>query len=181
MLIGYRETGKSTMAKYLAKLLKMKLYSIDRLIENQIKMPILDYMLDHSWDEFRDIESAIVKKYAEKGPAVIDCGGGVVERKKNIKALKKSGMIFWLKASLPTILQRLNISDERPPLLEPTVVNSEKPPLTKEEFLKDEVNAVLRHRTPLYQLAQDHTIDTEGKSIKELAKEIVGQYHQYNI
>ena len=88
VLLGYRGTGKSTIARLLAKQLDRKLVSIDELIVKSAGMPVPRIVSEWGWPRFREIESQMVREVAAKEDRmVIDCGGGVVLDEDNIRLL----------------------------------------------------------------------------------------------
>ena len=158
ILIGYRGTGKSVVAKELEAKTGRRSISIDQKIENEFGS-INNIVKKSGWKKFRQIETEMIMAIdLENG--IIDCGGGVVEKFENIKMLKSKGMIFWLKASLSVIEKRLIDKTNRPALT------------AKGDFLQ-EIADILKKRKPLYKSAADFEIDTDEKTPKEIAAEIV--------
>ncbi len=117
------------------------------------------------WDYFRDLESQVVAEAAKKDSCIIDTGGGVILRQQNVDHLKQNGLLFWLKADPDTIISR--IKDD-----------ANRPSLTGNKSFIEEVQEVLQQRTPLYQQAQDVTIETAGRTIDSIADEIVEKYNK---
>src|SRR5512145_1401666 len=114
VLIGYRGTGKSTAGKILAARLAMRYVSMDDEIVRTAGMTVPEIVSSQGWSGFRDLESGIARTFSALDNVVIDTGGGVIERPENIEALKANGRIFWLKASVATIVSRIRSSTERP-------------------------------------------------------------------
>jgi len=159
VLIGYRGTGKSTVGAIVAKRLKMPLVNLDDRIAAKAGMGIPEIVEKHGWDHFRDLESEVVAEVVRGDGQVLDCGGGVILREKNVALLKKAGKVFWCKASIKSIVSRIKDGAERPSL-------------TGKSFT-DEVADVLREREPKYRAAADHVVDTDSKSPEQVAEEIV--------
>jgi len=159
VLIGYRGTGKSTVGEILAKRLKLKLVNLDERIVAKAGRRIPEIVEKYGWDYFRDLESEVVAEAVKGDGQVLDCGGGVILRDKNTALLKKAGKVFWLQASIPTIVSRIQTGTERPSL-------------TGKSFT-DEVADVLREREPKYRAAADQVVDTEGKTPEQVAEEIL--------
>jgi|TARA_B100001971_G_C18267438_1_gene594870 shikimate kinase len=158
VLMGYRGTGKTAVAEELGEKLNKKIISIDKEIEKKTGS-IKDYVEKNGWDAFRDIESQIIENIKTEN-AIIDCGGGFIEREINIQNLKANGVIIWLKASVPIIKERIKDNEDRPSL-------------TGEQSFTDEIEGVLEKRNPTYKKAADYEIDTDNKSIEEIAGEII--------
>jgi shikimate kinase len=91
---------------------------------------------------------------------VIDTGGGAILRAQNVEALKRNGTVFWLKASVGTITKRIGGDNQRPSL-------------TGTKSFVDEIQDVLRERTPKYQAAADHVIATDDQSIDQLVETLL--------
>ena len=164
ILIGFRSTGKSTLAKILKEKTNRPLVSTDAFIENRLGTSILRFIEGgHSWEEFRGLEEEAVKECTSEEGAIIDCGGGVVERERNIGRLRQSGCVFWLQASAETILERLRLSSPRPALL-------------RDVSEAREVRETLERRTPLYLRASHHTINVDGARLFEAPEIIIRLY-----
>ena len=140
VLIGYRGTGKSVVAELLAGSLNMASISMDAEIVRKAGMPIPQFVEKNGWDKFRDLESEVAREMAEQDHIIVDTGGGVIERQVNIEVLKESGPIFWLKASVPVIVSRIESGTERPALI-------------AGKTFTEEVAEVLARRTAKYEAA----------------------------
>ena len=107
VLIGYRGTGKSTVATLLAARLGMEVVSLDDEIVRQAGRPIPEIVAQHGWPHFRDLESEVTERVAARDGLIIDAGGGVILRPENVSNLKRGGTLFWLRASVPVIVARI--------------------------------------------------------------------------
>ncbi|MBN2421854.1 shikimate kinase [Candidatus Woesearchaeota archaeon] len=160
ILIGYRGTGKTVVAKQLSKKLNLRLISTDNEIIKKTGLTIPEIITKHGWAYFRKTEADVIKQLAKKTNLIIDCGGGIIEREQNISLLRKKGIIFWLRATLSVIIKRIKHDDQRPSL---TGIRS----------FTEEAEEILLRRTPLYKKAADYDIDTDNKTIEEVADEIL--------
>ena len=158
-LIGYRGTGKSVVAQQLAERLGMPVVGMDAEIVRRAGCSIPEIVAADGWPAFRDRETALAKELAGRDGLIIDCGGGIIERSENIEALKAGGRVFWLKASVETIVERIGGDDQRPSL-------------TGTQSFTDEVAEVLARRTPLYAEAADVEIPTDYAPAHDVADEI---------
>lgn len=161
VLIGYRGTGKSTIGRKLAGQSGRKLVSTDNEIIRRAGRSIPDIVAAHGWEHFRDLESQVCRDLSGEDNLIIDTGGGAVLRRDNVDVLRRNGRLFWLTASVETIKARIGGDTQRPSL-------------TAGKSFVDEIDAVLRERTPTYQAAADQIIPTDGRSVDELAKMILG-------
>ena len=160
VLMGYRGTGKSTVGRLLASRLGRELVSTDAEIIKRVQHSIPEIVAQNGWAYFRDLESDICREYASRDQLVIDTGGGAILRVQNVEALKKNGTVFWLTASVETIAKRIGSDNQRPSL-------------TGTESFVDEIQDVLRERTPKYQAAADHSIATDNRSVNQLVETIL--------
>jgi shikimate kinase len=163
VLIGYRGTGKSTVARLLAEKLSLEVVSLDQEIVRHAGRSIPEIVAAHGWPHFRDLEAEITKRTAERSRIIIDAGGGVILRDDNVTNLRRSGTLFWLRASVPVIVARIEGGGDRPAL-------------TAGKSFTEEVADVLRERTPKYTTAADYQIDTDGQAPAAVAAEIAAIY-----
>ena len=162
VLIGYRGTGKSSVGKILAARLNRPLLSMDAEVVRLAGQTIPAMVKQHGWEHFRDLESKVCQELAGQNGLIVDTGGGAILRSQNVEMLKQTGKLFWLTASVETIAKRIGGDTQRPSL---TGVKS---------FI-DEIQEVLRERLPKYQASADHVIETEGKSLTQVADEILAR------
>ena len=160
VLIGMRGAGKTTVAKLLSKKLKKPYIEMDDLVVEKAGMETSDIVKNHGWEYFRDLESKVVKEVSRKNDCVISCGGGVVTRLENIKALKKNGKLFWLQANIDTLIKRVGNDTNRPSL-------------TGKTSPREDMEEVLKKRLLLYQNSADEIIDTQAYTAQDVAKAIM--------
>lgn len=161
VLIGYRGTGKSSVAELVGVTLSMPVLHMDDEVVRLVGCSIPEFVEQHGWDAFADLETQVVTEAARKENTVIDSGGGVVRRSRNMAMLKQNGTIFWLTAGVETIKERIKNESE------------ERPPLTDAASPVEEVEEVLYARLPVYAEYADHIIETENRTLGEIAGEIV--------
>ncbi len=160
VLVGYRGTGKSAVGQLLAEQLGLRVVSLDAELQGMAGKSIPEVVQEVGWPGFRDLEEQVVAKSASQDGQVIDCGGGVIEREANFARLRAAGLVVWLKASTATIVNRIQGDTQRPSL-------------TGAKSFTDEVEEVLQRRTPLYRRIAHYEIDTDGRTIEDIAAEIV--------
>ena len=163
VLIGYRGTGKSTVGKLVAAQLGRVLVSTDAEVVKLTGQSIPEIVEKNGWEYFRDLETKICQDLAGRDGIVIDTGGGAILRPHNVEGLKRTGKLFWLTASIETIAKRIGSDTQRPSL-------------TGTKSFLDEIQDVLRERTPKYQAAADYVIETEEKSLTQVADEILRRF-----
>ena len=96
VLIGMPTCGKTTIGKKLAKELNKTFVDIDTLIEEEIEMPISEFLNKDNEKDFRDIEEKVVERIAKMNNLIISTGGGVIKRQVNIERLKKNGIVVFI-------------------------------------------------------------------------------------
>ena len=160
VLVGYRGTGKSSVAGLLGTELLCPVVSLDAEIVRRAGMGVPEIVAERGWNGFRDLEEEVCRDAAAAERTVIDCGGGVVERENNFEVLRGAGMVFWLSASPQTIVQRIAGDDQRPSL-------------TGSKSFTEEVVEVLKRRIPLYRRMAHHEIGTDGCSVEQVFSEIL--------
>ena len=160
VLIGYRGTGKSVVGEIIAARLGMSYLSMDTEIVKKAGMPISQIVETYGWKTFRDMESKKAKKLGGQDNIIIDTGGGIIERSENIRALQANARVFWLKASVETIVSRIQDDTERPALID------------GKTFI-DEIEDVLQQRIPKYKNAAHYEIDTDNLAPEQVADRIV--------
>jgi len=160
VLIGYRGTGKSEIGAILAQRLGMRCIAMDAEIVKKAGMSVPEIVEKYGWQGFRDRESAEARDLASCDNIIIDTGGGVIERPENIEVLQKDACMIWMKASVGTIVARIQGGTERPAL-------------TSGKTFTEEVAEVLERRTPKYQSAAHYEIDTDDLTPDQIADRIV--------
>ncbi|MBI4400387.1 MAG: shikimate kinase [Nitrospirae bacterium] len=162
VLIGYRGTGKSSVGKILSERLGRELVSTDAEIIKRANLSIPDIVKRFGWDRFRDLESDVCRDLAGKDGLIIDTGGGAILRRQNVEVLKAHGVLFWLTAEVRAIAERIGDDTQRPSL-------------TATKSFTDEIEEVLRARRPHYEAAADHVIQTDGRSLTQVADAILAK------
>lgn len=163
VLIGYRGSGKSTVGGRLAAHLGMRFVDIDHLIEERHGARISDMVKSHGWDHFRAIEKRVIKEISRLDHLIIAPGGGAVLDVNNIMALRRRGIMIWLKASPEVLIKRIDN--------DPHTIH-QRPPLTQKESF-EEIEEVLTYRGPFYEWASEIQIDTSTLKIEEVAGKIL--------
>jgi len=161
VLIGYRGTGKTVVGKKLAEVLHKKLIRMDELITEKAGMSIPEIVERYGWGRFRDLESEVAEEVGKMDDCVIDTGGGVVLRERNVRNLREKGTIILLKSDVKTIIER--IKDDR-----------RRPSLTGKKSFTEEVAEVLEQRRKKYEDAADYAIDTSRLTVDKAVDKIIG-------
>jgi shikimate kinase len=161
VLIGYRGTGKSTVAKILGQRLKRTVMSTDAEIVKEAGQSIPHIVEQFGWDHFRGLETQMCQKLTGQENLVIDTGGGLILKEENVNILKAKGKLFWLTAEVSTIASRISSDTQRPSL-------------SGTKSFVEEIEEILEIRTPHYQAAADVIISTDNETPESIANRILG-------
>jgi shikimate kinase len=139
-LIGYRATGKSTVAKPLAERLGWSWVDADVELERRAGRTIREIFDTDGEPEFRRLERETLVDLLQQDRLVIAAGGGAVLNPETRQDFKDAGPVVWLNASVDTIEQRL--------YGDATTVER-RPNLTSTGG-RDEIERLLKQREPIY-------------------------------
>lgn len=157
VLCGMMGAGKTSVGIKISDLTGMRWYDTDDLITQKYgRIPAIFEF--YGENRFREMETEIVKKVSEENGVVISTGGGCVLRPENSAMLKKHGKIVFLKVDIHTLFERTGHTSDERPLLKNTTF--------------EKMKELLDYRTPIYESCADHTIDTNGKDVEAVAREI---------
>ena len=165
VLIGYRATGKTTLARHLAQRLGWDWIDADVEIERQAGKSIAKIFAEEGEPAFRDLEAEVIADLCRSPRLVIAAGGGAPLREESRKIMREEGKVVWLTARPGTILSRMT-GDATTAGRRPNLTNM--PPL-------EEIVQLLARREPIYRETAHFTVDTEGKRPQQLADEILTQ------
>ena len=139
-LIGMPSCGKTTIGRALADRLGKRFVDLDEEIVRAAGRSIPDLFAAEGEDGFRARESEQTARFAREGRQVLSCGGGVVKRPENLRALRQNGVVLFI---------------DRP--LDALTVGGGRPLSTSAEALK----TMEAQRRPLYLAAADAVIPNE--------------------
>jgi shikimate kinase len=164
-LVGYRGTGKSTVARRVAARLEWRFVDADAVIEERAACSIREIFANQGEPAFRALEQSALAELLNHHDLVIAAGGGAVLDPRTRDAMRRSGPVIWLDASIETILQRL-ADDESTP--------ERRPSLTRLDP-RAEVERLLAARRPLYREVSTFSVVTDRRTPDEIADEIVAR------
>ena len=139
-LIGMPSCGKTTIGRALADRLGKRFVDLDEEIVRAAGCSIPDLFAAEGEDGFRAREAEQTARFAREGRQVLSCGGGVVKRPENLRALRQNGVVLFI---------------DRP--LDALTVGGGRPLSTSAEALK----TMEAQRRPLYLAAADAVIPNE--------------------
>jgi shikimate kinase len=158
-LIGYRGTGKSTVAKLLAARRGCEWIDSDEEVERRAGKSIAAIFADDGEAAFRQLEAEVVHELCKRERIIVALGGGAVLSEDNRAAIRRAGHVVLLTAGVDTLASRL--------AADPSTAGR-RPNLTTAGG-REEIEAVLAERTPIYLACATLVIDTEGKTPAEVA------------
>lgn len=150
-LVGFRGTGKTTIASLLASRLGCDWQDADVVFERRGGVTVADFFASHGEPAFRDRETELLGELLATCDGVLATGGGVVVREANRLLLANSGRpVVWLDATPERVRERL--------AADPATV-ARRPSLTGGDPFA-EIERLLREREPFYAAVSDLRVDT---------------------
>ena len=95
-LIGMPSSGKTTLGKLLAKQLHRPFVDLDEEIVKADGRSIPDIFAAEGEEGFRARETAQTRRFGKEKGQLLSCGGGVVKRPENLRALHQNGVVLFL-------------------------------------------------------------------------------------
>ncbi|PZU76707.1 shikimate kinase [Agrobacterium pusense] len=153
VFVGLMGAGKSAIGRMVAQQLRVPFIDTDVEIERVSRMTISELFATYGEEEFRSLETRVIKRLLRGGPKVISTGGGAFINDNTRRHISRGGISLWLKADLEVLWERVNKRDHRP--------------LLKTENPRATLAALMEKRYPIYSEA-DLTIES-----RDVRKEII--------
>ncbi len=147
----------------MAQSLDRPLIDLDDAIESAAGKSIQEIFQDGGERLFRELESASLIEVPPTPPAIVSLGGGAILSKSNRQWIRRHGFCAWLDADAMTVGKRISGDASSA---------TKRPRLTERGEL-DEIRQLLAEREPYYREVADCRVDTTGKTIDDVAKEIL--------
>lgn len=144
-LVGMPGAGKSTVGRELAGHLGVPFIDLDSEIEREAGAAVSDIFRDEGEASFRALEAAVLTKASMQDPAVVACGGGVVQEPANRITLRNTGVAVYLDVPIDELRRRVRPAPDRP--------------LIRQE---GDLERLLAARGPLYREFAAHVVDGRG-------------------
>ncbi len=168
-LTGFMGSGKSTIAPILANTIGYEHMDLDFEIEKTSGKKVSEIFYELGEKHFREIERTLLESVSQKQRIVVSLGGGTIANEANLKIIKSTGLLVYLKTDAEQIFHRMKHKSNRPLLRTP-----EGERLGDEE-LRTKIKNLLTQREPFY-LQADVIIPTDespiGKTIDTIVKRI---------
>ncbi|MGQ8633833.1 shikimate kinase [Agrobacterium sp. DKPNP3] len=158
VFVGLMGAGKSAVGRMVAQQLRVPFIDTDVEIERVSRMTISELFATYGEEEFRALETRVIKRLLRGGPKVVSTGGGAFINDNTRAHIRRGGISLWLKADLEVLWERVNKRDHRP--------------LLKTENPKATLAALMEKRYPIYAEA-DITIESRDVRKEIIATEVL--------
>ncbi len=153
--VGFMGAGKTSVARRLARTCGVASVDMDTYLERREGKRVKEIFAQAGEDGFRAIETDVLRELAGKEPLLVSCGGGVVKRDENRAILRDAGFVVYLKVTADEAKSRISDTSTRPLFQD-----------------LDAARKTSEERLPLYAEVADLTIDTAGKNVVTIAREV---------
>ena len=174
VLIGGRGCGKSSIAKRIMRRNRnFMLFSLDALIRYEAGGRSVPEIVDQEgWKGFRELEFQVAEKTArfERG-ALLDCGGGVVVdldaqgnevmSARKIAAIRRHGLVVYLRREPQYLAERIAGDTDRPDLS------------ATQSFYE-----LMERRDPWYREAADAVVECGRATKSDLVERVLGWFYR---
>ena len=103
VLIGMPSSGKSTLGRILADKLGKRFVDLDEEIVKADGRSIPDIFAAEGEESFRAKETEQTQRFSKEGRQVLSCGGGIIKKPENIRALRQNGVVLFLDRPLDAL------------------------------------------------------------------------------
>lgn len=157
-LVGPMGAGKSAVGRQLARLTHLEFVDSDEEIESRTGVDIAFIFEKEGEAGFRKREGKVIDELSSREGIVMATGGGAVVDPDSRSRLGARGFVVYLYTSVRQQLDRTQRGRNRP-MLE----NGDK-----EKVLGE----LLEQRDPMYREIADLIVDTDGRRVQTVAREI---------
>ena len=154
--VGFMGAGKTSVARRLARTCGISSVDMDTYLERREGRRVKEIFADVGEEGFRAIETDVLKELSRKEECLlVSCGGGIVTREANRAILREAGFVVHLKVTVDEAAGRISDKSTRPLFQD-----------------IEAARARCAERAPLYASVADAEIDTAGKSVPRIAREV---------
>jgi shikimate kinase len=157
-LVGMMGAGKTTVGKLLAQHARRTFVDSDEEIQQRTGVTISHIFDVEGEAGFRQREANVIQELVQRNNIVLATGGGAVLSEQNREALRRNGIVVYLKSSAHDLWQRTR-HDRGRPLLQ----NADPRAKIKELYEK---------RDPLYTQVADLIVQTGKQSVHALVSQL---------
>jgi shikimate kinase len=113
-LVGFMGSGKTTVARALARRLDWQPLDIDELIEKRERRTVADVFSRQGEAYFRAAERSVLAEQLGSRHVVVATGGGTFVDPQNRAAINSDGLSVWLDVPLERLVTRVPADGRRP-------------------------------------------------------------------
>lgn len=157
VLVGLSGSGKSTVARLLARRLGWTYIDTDRQIQAQTGLTVQQIFAERGETEFRALEAAMVREVCARARQIIATGGGMFVDEGNRAGLLDGNLVIYLESSPEVLARRLAESVRREPR-----------PLLADTDLVARLAELRGQREHFYRCAH-HVVRTDRRTPREVA------------
>lgn len=157
-LVGPMGAGKSAVGRQLAKAMQLDFIDSDEEIERRTGVDIPFIFEKEGEDGFRTREAKIIDDLTGLQGIVLATGGGAILDPASRSALGARGFVVYLLTSVDQQLERTRRGRERPLLDDPNP--------------RAVLERLTQVRDPLYREIADLVVETDGRKVTTVAREI---------
>ena len=157
VLVGLSGSGKSTVARLLARRLGWRAVDTDQEIQRQAGMTVQEIFRTRGEPAFRSLEASMVREVCRRSRQVIATGGGSFVDDANRAHLLGGNMVVFLESSPEVLAGRLHRNMGREPR-----------PLLESDDLVGRLAELGRLRDQQYRTAH-HVVRTDERTPREVA------------
>jgi shikimate kinase len=163
-LIGPMGSGKTTIGRHLATLLKKRFVDADHEIEKRTGVSIPTIFDIEGENGFRTREATVIEELSRGRDIVLATGGGAVLKPANRAMLAERGTVVYLQADPEVLFERTRRDRSRP--------------LLQTDDPRGKIIELLRAREPLYLEVADIVVETGQRSPASVARDVVSRLKQ---
>ncbi len=166
--------GKSSVGRRLSELLGWRFMDLDEVIEDVQGRKIPEIFATDGEAAFRAMEleafRMIMDEYSSSN-LVLALGGGAVMTAECAKLVDKCTYCIYLRARVDTLVRHLSSEAAGRPMLQSTAgaTTGNEPEADKLQALRARISALMAVRSSVYESVAHQIVDTDGKSIDEIA------------
>ncbi len=158
VLVGLPGSGKTVAGRVAAALLGAPFVDVDAEIARREAASVSAIFAEQGEPAFRVAERTTVRAALDRAPGIIAPGGGWAAQVGNLDEVRGRAMVVYLRTGPREAAGRLPRDGARP------LLDAADPAKRLTELLAE------RER---FYAAADHTLDTDGKSVSQVARELV--------